>query len=86
LANSIEVQRTFLFQRAGDRITSSGASSEPSEESPIGDEVATAFADDDDDEEDRNIRSRGWSVPREEPEACPIEPVCQGSISYPESV
>jgi hypothetical protein len=83
LANSTEVQRTFPFQQAGDRTTSSGASSDPSEESAIGEEgaTATAVAEEDEDDEDRNMRRRGWSLPREGPEACPIESVCQGSIS-----
>ena len=57
--NSTEVHRTFPFQRAGDRITSSGASSDPSEESPIGEEVAAAVADEDDDDEVRNMSRRG---------------------------
>jgi hypothetical protein len=75
------IVRFHSSEQETDRITSSGASSDPSEESPIGEECATAVAEDDDDDEDQNMRRRGWSLPREEPEACPIEPVCQGSIS-----
>ena len=62
------------------------SSSDPSKDSAIGDEGATAVAEKDEDDEDRNMRRRGCPLPREEPEACPIEPVCQGSISLLESV
>ena len=58
-ANSTGARAGTPFQRAGDRTTSSGASSEPSEESPIGEEVAAAVAEEDDDDEVRNMSRRG---------------------------